>query len=73
MANILHKIKAYLYDNTLTKDNPNDFIARTASERSLNVQQICQAAVFRGGGRHLRLFHGARHRALPERNGLPAL
>jgi hypothetical protein len=49
MASILHKIKAYLYDNTLTKDNPNDFIARTASERSLNVQQICQAAVSRGG------------------------
>ncbi|WP_449386898.1 DNA-binding domain-containing protein [Chryseobacterium lineare] len=49
MANILHRIKAYLYDNVLTKDNPNDFIARTASERSLNVQQICQAAVSRGG------------------------
>ena len=49
MPNILHKIKAYLYDNVLTKDNPNDFTARTASERSLNVQQICQAAVSRGG------------------------
>jgi len=49
MANILHKIKAYLYDNVLTKDNPNDYTARTASERSLNVQQICQAAVSRGG------------------------
>lgn len=46
---ILHKIKAYLYDNVLTKDNPNDFIARTVSERSLNVKQICQAAVSRGG------------------------
>ncbi|SEM73269.1 protein of unknown function [Chryseobacterium taichungense] len=49
MATILHRIKAYLYDNVLTKDNPNDFTARTASERSLNVQQICQAAVSRGG------------------------
>jgi DNA-binding domain/Domain of unknown function (DUF4469) with IG-like fold len=49
MATILHKIKAYLYDNVLTKDNPNDFTARTASERSLNVQQICQSAVGRGG------------------------
>jgi hypothetical protein len=49
MANILHKIKAYLYDNILTKDNPNDFVARTASERSLNVQQICLSAVTRGG------------------------
>jgi DNA-binding domain/Domain of unknown function (DUF4469) with IG-like fold len=49
MSTILHRIKAYLYDNVLTKDNPNDFTARTASERSLNVQQICQAAVSRGG------------------------
>jgi hypothetical protein len=49
MSNILHKIKAYLYDSVLTKDNPNDFTARTVSERSLNVRQICQAAVTRGG------------------------
>ncbi|WP_449388271.1 DNA-binding domain-containing protein [Chryseobacterium lineare] len=49
MATILHRIKAYLYDNVLTKDNPNDFTARTASERSLNVQQICQSAANRGG------------------------
>jgi len=46
---ILHKIKAYLYDNYLTKDNPNDFTARTISERSLNVKQICEAAANRGG------------------------
>lgn len=46
---ILHKIKAYLYDNFLTKDNPNDFIARTVSERSLSVKQICESAVTRGG------------------------
>jgi len=46
---ILHKIKAYLYDNVLTKDDPNDFIARTVSERSLNVKEICEAAVSRGG------------------------
>lgn len=46
---ILHKIKAYLYDNYLTKDNPNDFIARTISERSLSVKQICESAVNRGG------------------------
>ncbi|GEN78094.1 DNA-binding domain-containing protein [Chryseobacterium hagamense] len=45
---VLHKIKAYLYDNVLTPD-PNDFIARTASERSLNVKQICEASVNRGG------------------------
>ncbi|WP_262486355.1 hypothetical protein [Flavobacterium sp. B17] len=41
MANILHKIKAYLYDNVLTKDNPNDLSVRIVTERSLNVQQIC--------------------------------
>ena len=46
---ILHRIKAYLYDNALTMDNPNDFVARVASERSLNVRDICNAAVTRGG------------------------
>lgn len=46
---ILHKIKAYLYENLLTKDNPNDFIARTVSERSLSVKDICETAVNRGG------------------------
>lgn len=48
MAKTLHKIKAYLYDNFLT-DNPNDYSARVASERSLNVSDICQSAVTRGG------------------------
>jgi len=46
---ILHKIKAYLYDNVLTKDDPNDYIARVQSERSLTVKNICEAAVNRGG------------------------
>lgn len=46
---ILHKAKAYLYDNVLTKDNPNDFIARTVSERTLSLQHLCEAAVNRGG------------------------
>jgi hypothetical protein len=45
---ILHKIKAYLYDNVLT-ENPNDFIARVNSERSLSVKDICKSAVTRGG------------------------
>jgi len=43
-----HKIKAYLYDNALT-DDPNDFIARVASERSLGIDDICASAVSRGG------------------------
>lgn len=46
---VLHKIKAYLYENLLTKDNPNDYIARTVSERSLNIKQICETSVNRGG------------------------
>lgn len=46
---LLHKIKAYLYDNLLTKDNPNDYIARTVSERSLGIKQICESAANRGG------------------------
>lgn len=48
MSTKMHKIKAYLYDNLLT-ENPNDFIARVASESSLNVKQICDAACTRGG------------------------
>jgi len=44
----LHKIKAYLYDNALT-ENPNDFVARVSSERSLSVKDICTSAVTRGG------------------------
>jgi len=47
MAN-LHKIKAYLYDNVLTED-PFDLIARVAAEHSLNIRNICDTAVSRGG------------------------
>jgi len=47
MAN-LHTIKAQLYDNALT-ENPNDFVARVQSERSLNVKDVCRAATTRGG------------------------
>ena len=47
MAN-LHKIKAQLYDNVLTP-NPNDFMARVISERSLSVKDICLSATTRGG------------------------
>ena len=43
-----HKIKAYLYDNVLTED-PNDFIAKVQSERSLSIKDICQTAATRGG------------------------
>lgn len=46
--NILHKIKAYLYENFLT-ENPNDYIARVSSERTLNVKDICSVAIDRGG------------------------
>jgi len=45
---ILHKIKAWLYDNPLT-DDPNDYVARVSSERSLSVADICGSAVSRGG------------------------
>ncbi len=48
MEDILHKIKASLYDNPLTED-PNDFTARVNSERSLTVSEICQSAARRGG------------------------
>jgi len=45
---VLHKIKAQLYDNVLT-ENPNDFIARVVSEKSLNIKDICLSATTRGG------------------------
>jgi hypothetical protein len=45
----LHKIRAYLYNNALTKETLNDYIARVSSERSLNISDICQSAVSRGG------------------------
>ena len=48
MANILHKIKANLYPNLLTED-PNDYVARVVSERTLSVKEICKEAVGRGG------------------------
>ena len=48
MADIKHKIKANLYDNLLT-DNPNDYSARVISERTLNIRDICNSAVSRGG------------------------
>jgi hypothetical protein len=44
----MHKIKAQLYDNVLTED-PNDFIARVVSEKSLSIDDICQSAANRGG------------------------
>jgi hypothetical protein len=49
METILHKSKAYLYDNVLTKDNQNDLIARISSDRSLNIAQVSDIAVKRGG------------------------
>jgi hypothetical protein len=49
METLLHRIKAHLYDNPLTKDDPNDFVARVNAERSLSVKEICAMATARGG------------------------
>ncbi|MFT3738261.1 MAG: DNA-binding domain-containing protein [Breznakibacter sp.] len=49
MPNVLHTIKAWLYDNPLTKKNPRDFMARASIEKSLDITQICNSAVTRGG------------------------
>jgi hypothetical protein len=49
METVLHRIKAHLYDNPLTKDSPGDFIARVSAERSLSVKDICESAGARGG------------------------
>lgn len=48
MSENKHRIKAYLYENVLTKDNPNDFMAKPVSERTVSVSEICQSAVSRG-------------------------
>jgi hypothetical protein len=45
---VYHKIKAQLYDNVLT-ENPNDFIARVISEKSLTIRDIARSAQSRGG------------------------
>jgi alanyl-tRNA synthetase len=45
---VRHKIKVNLYENFLT-DNPDELTAKVISERSLNVREICRAAVGRGG------------------------
>jgi hypothetical protein len=45
---VLHTIKAWLFDNQLTKDQ-NDFAARVSAERTLSVREICTSAVERGG------------------------
>ncbi|MDR2138884.1 MAG: DUF4469 domain-containing protein [Tannerella sp.] len=45
---ILHRIKAWLYPNLLTPD-PNDYVIRPISERTLGVSEICGEAVSRGG------------------------
>jgi hypothetical protein len=49
MNAILHRIKAYLYNNALTKDDVNDLVARVSSEESLTVRQIAESASERGG------------------------
>ncbi len=48
MGNILHRIKANLYENVLTED-ANDYLARVSSERTLSITDICSSAVNRGG------------------------
>ncbi len=48
MATILHRIKAYLYNNSLT-GNPEDYLARVSSDRSLGIREICESAENRGG------------------------
>lgn len=45
---VCHKIKAQLYDNMFT-ENPNDFIAKVISEKSLSIADVVQSAVSRGG------------------------
>jgi hypothetical protein len=45
----LHRIKAFLYNNVLTEEDANDYVARVSSEHSLDVRQIAESATVRGG------------------------
>jgi hypothetical protein len=45
---VRHHIVAWLFNNPLT-ENPDDFIARVSSDRSLSVRDICNLAAERGG------------------------
>jgi hypothetical protein len=47
MATILHRVKAILFPNLLTED-PDDFYAKVISERTLDIDDICDSAVGRG-------------------------
>ncbi|MDR1582685.1 MAG: hypothetical protein LBS55_05415 [Prevotellaceae bacterium] len=74
VSNVLHRIKAFLYDNVLTKDKPHDYIARVSSERSLGVREICESAVMRGGADvsvATIISHPPRHRSLPAIRHMP--
>ncbi|MDR1259012.1 MAG: DUF4469 domain-containing protein [Tannerellaceae bacterium] len=46
---VRHRIRAYLYENPLTRDKKTDYIARIVSDRSLSVHQLCKMACDRGG------------------------
>ncbi|MDR2898364.1 MAG: DUF4469 domain-containing protein [Spirochaetaceae bacterium] len=45
---ILHKIRAKLYENTLS-DSAKGFIAKVISEKALTIKEIAQSAAQRGG------------------------
>jgi hypothetical protein len=47
LRNVLHVIRAWLYPNYL--EHGGRFIARTRTEKTLSVSQVCAEAVTRGG------------------------
>ncbi|MDR1878522.1 MAG: DUF4469 domain-containing protein [Bacteroidales bacterium] len=48
MTKIYHRIKAYLY-NSVHRETSDKYTAKVSSERSLNVRQLCEAAIARRG------------------------
>ena len=50
MANesILHVVEVYLYENFLTPD-PNDYVGRVETTRTLGLRDVCESSVLRGG------------------------
>ena len=49
LSNIFHHIKVKLYPNYLPKAGKGTYIARTDSDKSVNIRDICSIMVTRAG------------------------
>ncbi|MDR1469824.1 MAG: hypothetical protein LBT00_11080, partial [Spirochaetaceae bacterium] len=49
VTDVLHKIRVKLYPNYLEHKIPGKYLARTDSEATVTIEQICMSAKNRGG------------------------